>query len=138
MKKLITILLTGIILLSLGIPAFAAMPDNGEIQPLWDNIKNLTHNLNFNGTSGLASASVIAGSGTTEIKASLAVYKEVGDDQWEYVDHITKRTTSSTSMDLNVSFTGESGAYYKSVLNVTVTKNGVDEQEIKFEYKTCP
>ena len=31
MKKLITILLTGIILLSLGIPAFAAMPDNGEI-----------------------------------------------------------------------------------------------------------
>ena len=138
MKKLITILLTGIILLSLGIPALAAMPDNGEVQPLWDNIASLTHNLNFNGTNGLASAAIVAKSGTTEIHASLAVYKEIGDDQWEYVDHITKRTTSSTSMDLSVFFTGESGASYKSVLNVTVTKNGADEQEIKFEYKTCP
>lgn len=138
MKKLIAILLTGVILLSLGIPIFAAMPDNGKVQPLWNNISSLSHDLTFNGQNGFSSAIISASTGTTEINASLAVYKEIGDDQWEYVDHISKRITSSTRMNLSVSFTGESGAYYKSVLNVTVTKNGVDEQEIKFEYKTCP
>ena len=110
---------------------------NDSIVPLWDNIQSAEPVLAFLGSDGYATATIRAKSGSTEINASLAVYKQVGDS-WEYVDHDSGRTTSSLTYPLSVAFQGEPGAYYKAVLNMTVTRNGVAENEILFAYATCP
>ena len=115
----------------------AFVPETEPVIPMWDNILSAAPVLLFSGTNGYASAKITAQSGSTEINASLAVYKQVGND-WVYVDHDSGRTTSSLNYGLNVSFQGEPGAYYKAVLNVTVTKNGISENAIKFAYATCP
>ena len=137
MKKRLFLLLIGAMMLCMMTSVSATAPNSGIVTPLWDNISSAAPTINFIGTNGYASAVIAAKAGTTEINASLAVYKQVGND-WEYVDHDSGRTTSSLNYGLNVNFQGEPGAYYKAVLNMTVTKNGVAENEILFAYATCP
>lgn len=137
MKKWLSLLLIGIVMLCMMTSVTAAVPNSGVAIPLWDNISSVAPTIDFNGTNGYACAVIAAKAGTSEINASLAVYKQVGND-WVYVDHDSGRTTSSLNYGLNVSFQGEPGAYYKAVLNVTVTKNGISENAIKFAYATCP
>lgn len=69
-------------------------------------------------------------------QSTLIVSKQT-DDGWEFVDKTTG-TSSSTALSLKVSFTAESGAYYKAECSVTVTRNGVAESETKTAYETCP
>ena len=138
MKKFLALLLTAVMMFSMSITALAAVPDAGVISPLWDNAASVEVKLTFVGTTGYATAKVTGNSGTTAIKATVAVYKQIGEDEWEYVDHTGGRTTTSSSYNPSVTFTGESGAYYKVVLNTTVTIDDVDENIIEVDYGTCP
>ncbi len=137
MKKILTVFLIVTVLFCLGVPVGAALSETDLIEPMWDNINSATPTMHFSGTNGYASGKISAKSGSTEINASLAIYKQVGDS-WEYVDHDSGRTTSSLAYGLSVNFDAEAGAYYKAVLNVTVIRNGVEENEILFAYATCP
>ena len=133
MKKIFSLFIAGILLLSCCIGIQAALPE--MIEPLWDNIRNMENTITFDGTEGTARAELDGKSGTTGISGSLKVYKET-DRGWVFVASDSDSVTG-TSMTLSVDFTGVSGGYYKSVFSVTVTRNGVEETETKTTYAWC-
>lgn len=134
MKKVFSILLAGMLMAGFAVSVHAATPETAV--PLWDNISTMTNVITFDDTAGSVLANISGKSGTTKITATLTVYKQT-DDGWEYVDHATS-VMNFSYMVFGIDFTGESGAYYKAVLDVTVTCNGTDESETKTAYKTCP
>jgi len=133
MKKIFSLFIAGIFLLSCCIVIQAALPET--IEPLWDNIRNMDNPITFDGTEGTARATLNGKSGTTEITGILKVYKET-DRGWVFVASDSDSVTGD-SMTLSVEFTGVSGGYYKSVFSVTVTRNGVEETETKTTYAYC-
>lgn len=140
MKKFLALLLTAVMMFSMSIVAFAAVPDTDVVSPLWDNVYSATNAISFNGTAGKAESVITGKTGTTKITGTIAVYKLIDEetDKWDFVGYKGDTTTTSRGLNLSCTFTGESGAYYKSVLNVTVTTNGVAENIITFSYNTCP
>ena len=132
MKKTIALGMALILLACMGVGTYAAVPD--PIVPLWDNINSMTNVIVFDGNDGTASAVIIGKPGTTRITGTLTVYKSV-DGEWVYVD--SAADTGKTSLSLTVDFTGEDDVQYKSVFEVTATRNGIDEDETKTAYRTC-
>lgn len=133
MKKLISLLVAGILLLSCCIGVGAAVPE--IITPMWDNINNLSSNISFDGTDGYAQGTVFGKSGTSGISGTLEVYKQTSNG-WEFVGSDSD-SVSGNFMTLKVEFDGKEGEYFKSVFSVSVTRNGVVEPETKTVYKTC-
>ena len=97
---------------------------------MWTNISDA--NVYF--TASSAEGYVFGVSGTTNITATLAVYRQNSYGGWDYVSH-TGGATSSSSYYLTVPFTPVSGGYYKAVLNATVTANGTSENTIQTAYR---
>ena len=135
MKKIISILTVFAIITYMIIPINADTKDS--IQPLWDNIRNFKCTLNFDGTEGTAAGTVYGKTGTTQISATLVVYKKLGPDNWEYIDH-TGTTTTNSSLIVSLDFPAEPGAYYRAIFTVMVVINGVEEIDKRTVYKTCP
>lgn len=136
MKKIISIILAAIMMASFSTAINAAVVPSDEIMPLWDNISSLRNSIVFNGTQGTVSCEVLGDAGTT-VTGKVKVYRQTSSGAWSYVG--AKSGSSTTrSLILSMDFTAVSGAYYKSVLTVTVTKNGVAEEASKTSYKTCP
>ncbi len=133
MKKIYSLFIAGIFLLSCCIGIQAALPET--IEPLWNIILNMENIFTFDGTEGIVRAEFDGDSGTTEVSGSLKVYKET-DRGWVFVASDSDSVTGD-SMTLSVEFTGVSGGYYKSVFSVTVTRNGVEETETKTAYAWC-
>ena len=133
MKKMIALVVAGILMLSCCIGVGAAAPE--IVAPMWDNINNLSNNISFEGTDGYAQGTVVGKSGTTAISGTLVVYKQTSNG-WEFVGSDSD-SVSGSFMTLKVEFDGKEGEYYKSVFNVSVTRNGVVESETKTVYKTC-
>ena len=125
MKKnmLFVITLTLIVSLTVGFCSYAGV--------LWTNIAEASVTFKSSSVEG----KVIGISGTTNITATLAVYKQNSTGGWDYVGH-TGGATSSSYYVLSVSFTPVSGGYYKAVLNATVTANGMSENTIQTAYRT--
>lgn len=134
MKKLLSIFIAGIMLISCCIGVGAALPDKAD--PLWDNIGSMTNNIYFISTSGSAEASITGKSGTTSITATLTVYKQTSSGGWSYVDSDADHV-SGGYLGLKVDFEGEVGAYYKAEFRVSITRNGIIESETKTAYRTC-
>ena len=132
MKKMIAVMMASILLVCMGVSAYAAVPE--PIVPLWDNINSMTNVMVFDGNDGTASATIIGKPGTTRITGTLTIYESV-DGEWIYVDSASGTGTSYLS--LTVEFVGEDDVQYKSVFEVIVTKNGIDEDETKTAYRTC-
>ena len=133
MKKVMSLVIAGILLLSCCIGVGAAVPD--IVTPMWDNINTMKNNIVFDGTDGVAQASVFGKSGTTAVSGTLEVYKQTTNG-WEFVGSDSD-SVSGIYMSLQVAFDGEEGEYYKAVFEVSVTRNGVVEPETKTVYKTC-
>ena len=133
MKKVMSLVIAGILLLSSCIGVGAVMPD--IVTPMWDNINTMKNNIVFDGTDGVAQASVIGKSGTTAVSGTLEVYKQTTNG-WEFVGSDSD-SVNGIHMSLQVAFDGEEGEYYKAVFEVSVTRNGVVEPETKTVYKTC-
>ncbi|MBE6617121.1 MAG: hypothetical protein E7627_04165 [Ruminococcaceae bacterium] len=134
MKKLLTLILIAATLFCFATNTFAALPET--IAPMWVNIRQMSNDLVFNGTSGIADTMVFGKSGTTRITGTLTVYVQTSNG-WEEVDS-TSGSSTSLYLSMTINFTGIPGEYYKSVLNVTVTINGVNESETKTAYEYCP
>lgn len=133
MKKILSFVIAGILILSCCIGIQAALPET--VEPLWDNISSMKNTITFEGTEGTARGTLRGEAGTTEMTGSLKVYKET-DRGWVFVASDSDSVTGDV-MTLSVDFTGVSGGYYKSVFSVTVTRNGVEETETKTEYAYC-
>jgi len=133
MKKFVSLLLAGLLSLFCCIGTGAALPETAV--PLWDNFWNIDTNISFNGQSGLATASLAGKSGVTEITGILIVHERTATG-WRQVDSVTK-TVTERDIYLSTSFTGISGVEYRAVFNVTVTRYGVVETEVKSVYVTC-
>ncbi len=134
MKKMISVILACVLIITTGMSTSAALPET--IEPLWDNIATIVNDMSFNGTSGNASASIVGKSGTTKITGTLTVYRQSGDN-WIYVGQDSDTVTTGY-MALSVDFNGYSEVNYKSVFSITVTRNGMSESESDTAYKTCP
>ena len=135
MKRIISFILSSVMLLSLVIPAGAAMPEN-EIMPLWENISSIKNTISFDGTKGYVECQIVGDTGTTVV-GNLRIFKQTSSGTWSLVK--TDSASSATrTLTFGTDFTAVSGAYYKAVLTVHVTKNDVVETVTKTTYKTCP
>jgi len=135
MRKFLSTFLAVVILLSLCIPTNAALPEN-EIMPLWENIRSIENTLSFDGTKGYVECRIIADSGTTVV-ANVKIFKQTSSGAWSQVK-IDSASSTTRTLTFGTDFTAVSGAYYKAVLTVHVTKNDNVETVTKTSYKTCP
>lgn len=136
MKKIISIFMVLVTLVSFTVSINAAVIPEPEIMPLWDNITSITNSIGFSGTEGTVSCTVHGDEGTT-ITGEVRVYRQTASGAWSFVG-MDSGSSETELLHLVVEFTAKSGAYYKSVLTTTVYKNGVGEEETSTSYKTCP
>lgn len=135
MKKIISFVASILLTLVLGGIVHSAFPIVSS--PQWTNISTMSNLIVFDGLDGTAAGSVYGKTGTTKVEGTLTVYKQTGGT-WEYIDSASETTTTKTYVSLSVDFDAISGEYYKSVFEVSVTRNGIEETETKYSYKTCP
>lgn len=136
MKKIISIFMALVTLVSFTVCINAAAIPENEIMPLWDNITSITNTIDFTGLQGVVECDVLGDAGTT-ITGEVKVYRQTASGAWSFVGMDTGSSTTR-NLYLKVEFTAKSGAYYKSVLTTTVYKNGVGEEATRTVYKTCP
>lgn len=136
MKKILSIVMALVMLVSFGMTVNAVTVPESEIMPLWDNITTVSNSISFNGTKGTASCEIYGDAGTT-VTAQIKVYRQTTSGAWSYVGG-TSGSSETRLLNLTVNFTGKSGYYYKSVLTTTVYKDGVGEDVTRTSYKTCP
>jgi len=133
MKKVISIIMAIIMMFSLGVSVSAATPD--AIEPYTVDIAEVYNGLGFTGTAGTASSDIFGHPGTTYISATLTVHVLQGT-RWVYVGS-DSGVWNGSDLYLQVDFTGVSESYYRSMLELTVVRNGVTETETEFKYAWC-
>ena len=126
MKKIITILLTMVLLCSsMIIPSYAAVIEEPEIMPLWDNIEVVTLDIAFSGTEGNATGGTTKKDGVSSIEGTVVVY-EIVDGELVYLNEAYKSTTRY-SVGVSCDFPAHVGGEYYAVFTVTAYRNGVGE-----------
>ncbi len=133
-KKLISLLLSVVMMVTLGLNIFA----DSMVQPFWEYMNDITLDVHFSGTKGTATLTVSRiYSVTSSIDGTVTVYEQVGPDDWEEVDSISDSSTRSLGIELV--FTGEPGVNYKIVAEVTAhgTDGGSDSETVS-KIRTCP
>ncbi len=128
-KTIVCIALTLMMLCISPIACFAALPEDNTIEPQWVGIADMGVDINFNETLGRATGIARKHSTASKIEASLYVYKQVGDNEWEYLGANHGEKTVGT-LALSVDFTPEVGATYRALFDVTAYTNNVPETEI--------
>ena len=136
MKKIISIFMALVTLVSFTFCINAAVIPGTEITPQWENISSITNTINFNGLKGSVECDVY-GDACTYVEGEVRVYRQTASGAWSFVG-MDSDVSITRLLTLEVEFTAISGAYYKSVLTTTVYKGGVGEEETKTVYKTCP
>lgn len=134
-KKIIVLLLALIMLFSCSVNIFAALPENNEIMPLWDNIATVSTSFTFDGNQGTATVTARKYSYSDLIEGSLYVYAWKNND-WQYVDSVYG-SKSVGSLGLSVEFIGETGVEYKAVIIITAHDGEYAETETFEHYETC-
>lgn len=136
MKKVFSVILAALLLTAVPTATSAAVIDPGnEIVPYWEYMDNVGLNIDFSGTSGIASLSIKRYFGiTTSLEATLTVYKKVGNS-WVYVTS----TSGSSARNLNIEldFTGVRGTTYKAVADITAYGDDGSESDSISETATC-
>ena len=115
-------------MLSLSLPCFAAViePDT----PQWDNTIAVRCTIEFNGTTGSVSCSIIGKAGTTSISGTLTLYKgNIEIQSWEL--------DGTSAVSVSDTFTGVSGSTYMLILDADVTRNGVVESINESDSAKC-
>ena len=136
MKKSISLILTLVMFLSMGIYTNAATVPESDIMPLWDNISSLTNAFSFSGSIGTVDSEIYGDAGTT-VTGNLKVYRQTSSGSWSLAGY-DSGSSDTRSLVLTANFSAVSGAYYKAVLTATVYKDGVGETATRTSYKTCP
>ena len=126
MKKIITILLTMVLLCSsMIIPSYAAVIEEPEIMPLWDNLDIVTLDIAFSGSEGNASGASTKKDGVSLIEGTVVVYEKI-NGEWVYLDEAYNSTTRYT-VGVSCDFPAHVGGEYYAVFTVTAYRNGVGE-----------
>ena len=134
-KKVAALLVAGLMSLPFATGVSAIMPVGGIIAPLWLYMSDADVDISFNGTSCTASVSVgRIYQVTTKLEGTITVYKQVGDD-WEYV--ASNSDSSTRGLSVSVSFTGESGATYKAVADITAYSSTGSESDSLSKQAVC-
>lgn len=133
MKRTISIILFITIIVCISTHAFSIEP----ISPLWDNTHSVYATLDFSGTKGTFTASIIGNTDVTDIYLMAWLYYK--DSNGEWIEQTTWGAISSEStLGMDRTFTGVSGVEYKVDYTVYVYV-GLNCDEISFsEYDTCP
>ena len=135
-KRVAALLVAGLMSLPFATGVSAIMPDGGIIAPQWLYMSTANVDIWFDETSGTASVTVgRINKVTTKLEGTITVYKQVGDD-WEYV--ASNSGSSTRSLSVIVSFTGESGATYKAVANITAYGSTGNETDTISKQADCP
>lgn len=120
------------------ITSVSAAVGNGMISPLWLYTNTASCTIDFDGTDGTVSISVIGTSSVTRITATVDFYYKnwlgvwVEDDQgWEYA-------VNSTRLKVTETFKAKSGREYKAVLNATVYSGSSSETVSDTGTGKCP
>jgi hypothetical protein len=127
-KTLVCILLTFMLLSISPIAIFAALPQDNMVEPQWIGIADIGVDINFNETLGRATGITRKHSTASKIEATLSVYKQVGDDDWEFLNSGYGEKSVGTLL-ISVDFTPEVNATYKAVFEVTAYTNNIPETE---------
>ena len=135
MKKVLSLMIITILVVSMSFSANAAVPET-PVQPLWETMASVDVGLKFSGTTGTANGSAVRVYGTTTaIEGVLTVYEVDGDD-WIYVDSVDGYSTRT--LLLNLDFDASSGTEYVAVFEVTGYSDTDSESHTATKYKTCP
>ena len=132
MKRIFSVVIAGIMMFLLSISVHAT--DVEVVEPRDISIAAVDNRLSFIGTNGMAFSDIIGYTGTTSITATLTVHVLQGS-RWVYVGSDTG--SGINDLYLQVDFTGVSGSYYRSMLELTVVRNGVTETDTEFKTKWC-
>ena len=132
MKKVLSVIIAFIMMLSLGVSAYAALPET--VEPCAIGIADVeNYGMYFSGTTGMAMAVINNQSDEiTSITATLTVHVLQGT-RWVYVGS-DSGSSNGSAFSLEVTFTYEEGERYRSMLDVTVVKNGVTQSDTYFKY----
>lgn len=133
MKRAISIILFLSIIIYIPALAFGAEP----IVPLWDNTHSVYATLDFIGTKGTFTASIVGNDDVTDIYLMAWLYYR--DSNGEWIEQTTwGALTQESGMAIDRTFTGISGVEYKVDYTVYVYV-GMYCDEINFTvYETCP
>lgn len=133
MKRVISIILFLSIIIHIPILTFAA----DTVQPLWDNTNIVYATLDFTGTEGMFTASVVGYSDVTDIYLMVWLYYK--DEHGEWIEQTTWGAISSNStLGMYRTFTGIPGVEYKVDYTVYVYVGLNCDEIIHTAYATCP
>ncbi|MBR2020535.1 MAG: hypothetical protein IKA05_09080 [Clostridia bacterium] len=135
MKKTgMCMLLVVMLLATAVVPAYAALPEDNTVMPLWTNTNSISYAMLFEDGIGYAESNVVARYSPKTFNISTYVYVKSGSE-WVYV---TEKHESKTGMSIGTScsFDAVYGADYKVDYVFTVSGNGVDEVIEMTDYDT--
>lgn len=137
MKKIISILLTCVVILSvMPMAIYGAVPE--QIVPMWDNAYSFTADLDFTGTNGDVYVTVLGQSGVTNISAEIKLYYKNTSGAWVEEPKDWDYSVNQMILNVNESFTGVAGREYKIEVEVNVKKNGITETLTETKTAVCP
>ncbi len=133
LKKMIALLLGGILLLFQGVSVQAqeqtelsqVIIGEGIVTPLWTNVNDITLNLYFSSGVAYCSGTIRGLSGTTNISATFKLERKVGST-WVF-ENAWGQTTSNSTLSFSNSDAVSSGYTYRLSVSANVTRNGVTE-----------
>lgn len=117
-KKLITMLLAVVMMISAVVPVFAA-----EVQPRWSNINKFV--ININKSSGTYGVEVSGNSGTTNIEVTAVLYESATAGYSQKDSFTASRAAAILYASDTYSF--NTAKSYKVVATARVTTNGITE-----------
>ena len=133
-KRIISLVLSAILLLGLCVPVLASEDDG--IMPCWNNIVTVGGGVTFAGTSGNYSMVIEGATGVSRITVTATLYYTNVRGNWM---KSTTWTYDEYADELNIDedFTGISGRDYKVELSATVYLNGYGEPLTRTDKATC-
>lgn len=129
MKKAIMSLVTALLIvscMSMGLTSFAAVASGGSAEIQWENTQSITAVLNFPySNTGCCEVAIIGDPGVSSIVCRMTIYRQSGK-LWILVGSET-HSESSSVLVASTTFASLVETNYRADLEITVTKNGVDE-----------
>lgn len=109
--------------------AYAAVPDNTVVQPMYLYTSDIKATLNINGSGTASCVGKIKGwASDSNITMSVTLYKKSGTS-WIYVTSWSDSATGVSSLSISESYTVEAGTY-KVVVTGMVTDPGVGTENV--------
>ncbi len=135
-KRILSILLCGLFMFHMSIFVGAAQPPS--INPLWDNVKEITATLTFNGNTGNVTIVVSGKTDVTNITATVDLYYKTTTGSWIEIEKNWSYNVNQQTLVILESFNATPGREYKIIINGKTTLGGYEEVFSKTTTATCP